>query len=63
MELLNILYGTTDANGQPSIDNFNAELAPWNPADLATNARILVWKVCFSVLGKKKKKTTNLAGH
>uniref|UniRef100_A0A7N0UXF0 PH domain-containing protein n=1 Tax=Kalanchoe fedtschenkoi TaxID=63787 RepID=A0A7N0UXF0_KALFE len=43
MELLNILYGTLD-NVQPSVDTFDSEMAPWHPADLATSARILVWK-------------------
>ncbi|XP_059444630.1 uncharacterized protein LOC132176414 [Corylus avellana] len=44
MELLNILYGTMETCGQPTVDNFQAELAPWSPTDLATDARILVWK-------------------
>lgn len=44
MELLNILIGTMETCGQTTLDKFQAELAPWNPADLATNARILVWK-------------------
>jgi len=46
MELLNILYGTMETCGQPTVDNFQAELAPWSPTDLATDARILDWKVC-----------------
>ena len=46
MELLNILYGTMETCGQPTVENFQAELAPWSPTDLGTDARILVWKVC-----------------
>lgn len=46
MELLNILCGTMETCGQPTVDNFQAELAPWSPTDLATDARVLVWKVC-----------------
>lgn len=46
MELLNILYDTMEAHGQSTVDYFQPELAPWSPADLATDARILVWKVC-----------------
>ncbi|KAH9684016.1 C2 domain-containing protein [Citrus sinensis] len=43
MELVNIFYGTVETCGQPSVDNLRAELAPWNPADLAIDAKILVW--------------------
>ncbi|KAJ0034329.1 hypothetical protein Pint_24264 [Pistacia integerrima] len=43
MELLNILQGRMETCGQPSVDNFQAELAPWSPADLASDASILVW--------------------
>lgn len=46
MELLNILHGAMETCGQPAVGNFQAELAPWNPADLAVDARILVWGVC-----------------
>lgn len=45
MELLNILYGTMETYGQPTADSLQAELAPWNPADLAIDAKILVWGV------------------
>lgn len=44
MELLNILYGAMESCGHPTVDDFQAELAPWSPTDLATDARILVWK-------------------
>ncbi|PRQ39555.1 putative vacuolar protein sorting-associated protein [Rosa chinensis] len=44
MKLLNIFYGTLETVGQPAVDNFQAERAPWSPADLYTDARILVWK-------------------
>ncbi|XP_044485071.1 uncharacterized protein LOC123210663 isoform X2 [Mangifera indica] len=43
MELLNLLKGTMETYGQPCIDDFQANLAPWCPADLAVEARILVW--------------------
>lgn len=35
--------------GQPSVNNFQAELAP---SDLAVDARILVWTVCPFAKGK-----------
>ncbi|CAL5415223.1 unnamed protein product [Camellia sinensis] len=44
MELFNILYGTTQSSGQPEFENFQADFLPWNPPDLATEARILVWR-------------------
>ncbi|KAI6692875.1 hypothetical protein NL676_020585, partial [Syzygium grande] len=44
MELLNILYGPKGIMGQPRIDSFEAELAPWTPIDLASDARMLVWR-------------------
>ncbi|KAF3970469.1 hypothetical protein CMV_005848 [Castanea mollissima] len=44
MELLNIVYGTVEARGQSTVDCFQAELAPWSPADIANDARILFWK-------------------
>ncbi|CAM9004161.1 unnamed protein product [Rhodiola kirilowii] len=43
MGLLNILDGTRESV-QPTVDTFDSELATWHPADLAANARILVWK-------------------
>lgn len=46
MELINIVYGTVEARGQSTVDCFQAELAPWSPADIANDARILFWKVC-----------------
>lgn len=46
MELLNIFYGATEISGQPAVDSFQATLASWDTIDLASNARILVWKVC-----------------
>ncbi|KAF5752107.1 hypothetical protein HS088_TW01G00014 [Tripterygium wilfordii] len=44
MELLNILYNTMESCGQPTANNSQTEFAPWSSADLATSARILVWK-------------------
>lgn len=52
MELLNILYGTMENCGQSTVDNFQTVVAPWNPADLAVHARILVWRVCAKLLRK-----------
>lgn len=46
MELMNILHGAMPNAEQPTVGNMQTELAPWNPPDLATEARILVWKVC-----------------
>ncbi|GFZ13853.1 calcium-dependent lipid-binding family protein [Actinidia rufa] len=44
MDLLNILYGTTQSSGQPEFEKLQAEFVPWNRPDLATEARILVWR-------------------
>ncbi|XP_015087740.1 uncharacterized protein LOC107031055 isoform X1 [Solanum pennellii] len=44
MELLDILYRTMAETEQPAIENLPPEYAPWYPPDLATEARILVWK-------------------
>ncbi|XP_059643008.1 uncharacterized protein LOC132284858 [Cornus florida] len=44
MELLNIFYGTMENSGQPVVEKSQPEFAPWNPPDLATEARILVWR-------------------
>nr|GLL48492.1 uncharacterized protein LOC109169879 [Ipomoea trifida] len=45
MELLKILYHTIpDAEQLPTVENTEAELSPWHSPDLATDARILVWK-------------------
>ncbi|KAM7278379.1 hypothetical protein ACFE04_005513 [Oxalis oulophora] len=44
MELLSILLTTIETCAQPTVDNFQDDLAPWNPVDLSLNARILVWK-------------------
>lgn len=44
MELLDILFGPKGIMGQPRIDSFEAALAPWTPIDLASDARILVWR-------------------
>jgi vacuolar protein sorting-associated protein 13A/C len=55
MELVNILYNTVDNYGQSTVDNFQTQIAPWSSADLATDSRILVWRVCPCVF--------HLAGH
>ncbi|KAE9455056.1 hypothetical protein C3L33_13039, partial [Rhododendron williamsianum] len=44
MKLLNILYSTTQGRSQPGLENSQAEFVSWNPPDLATEARILVWR-------------------
>ncbi|KAI4344734.1 hypothetical protein L6164_011925 [Bauhinia variegata] len=44
MKLLNIFYGTIKTCSQPASNNFQAELAPWSVADLATDGRLLVWR-------------------
>lgn len=44
MELLDILYGTMEKSNKSTVENYQAGLAPWSLADLATDARILVWR-------------------
>ncbi|KAL2906378.1 putative vacuolar protein sorting-associated protein 13A [Bienertia sinuspersici] len=44
MGLLNMFYSTFQSSGQPVDEVFNSELPPWKPADIAADARILVWK-------------------
>ncbi|GAV71650.1 DUF946 domain-containing protein/DUF1162 domain-containing protein/Chorein_N domain-containing protein [Cephalotus follicularis] len=44
MELLSITYASMESCGQPTNDDFQADLAPWSPVDLAISARILVWR-------------------
>ncbi|XP_027330645.1 uncharacterized protein LOC113846496 isoform X2 [Abrus precatorius] len=44
MELLNILYETMETCSQPVTESFQSTIAPWSPADLATDCKILVWK-------------------
>lgn len=45
MELLKILSGTIES-GTKLVEDCQAEHAPWNSPDLATEAQILVWRVC-----------------
>ncbi|CAK7326271.1 unnamed protein product [Dovyalis caffra] len=62
LELVNILYNTVDNYGQSTVDNFQTQISPWSSADLATDARILVWRgignsvahwqPCFLVLSR-----------
>ena len=47
MELLDILYVAMDPCVQPGVVDFQAGLAPWSAADLATDAKILVWRVGY----------------
>lgn len=44
MDLLNICDGVEDTE-KPTTDGFETMLSPWIPADLANDAKILVWKV------------------
>ncbi|KAK1380403.1 Calcium-dependent lipid-binding family protein [Heracleum sosnowskyi] len=44
LKLLDVMYGTIQNGTQPVDGNFQDELAPWNPPDLAAEAQILVWK-------------------
>lgn len=45
-DLLNILNDAMEPCGQHAVDNLQAQLTPWSSADLATDAKILVWRVC-----------------
>lgn len=56
MELLSMLYDTMENCGQSTVDNFQAQFAPWSSADIATDARILVWKVWAHVFNYKEDK-------
>ncbi|KAF6156504.1 hypothetical protein GIB67_011305 [Kingdonia uniflora] len=44
MELLDIFYGTVECSDRSTSENLETGLASWSPADLATEARILVWR-------------------
>ncbi|KAK1307197.1 hypothetical protein QJS10_CPA10g01575 [Acorus calamus] len=44
MDLLNILYGSKENSDQNSDGYLQTGLVPWYPADLASDARILVWR-------------------
>lgn len=52
MELLNILYGTMATSEQLATETLQTDFTPWNPPDLATEARILVWRVfpCLEIV-------------
>lgn len=50
MELLNIFYGTMETRNLPASDNFQDELTPWSSVDLASDTKILVWRVCPQLL-------------
>ena len=52
MELLNIFYGTIETCSLATGDDFRDELTPWSSADLASDAKILVWRVCLQFLRK-----------
>ncbi|XP_052204938.1 uncharacterized protein LOC127809843 isoform X2 [Diospyros lotus] len=44
MELFNLLCGAAQSSAVSDFENVQAEFVPWYPPDLATEARILVWK-------------------
>ncbi|OVA16691.1 Peroxin/Ferlin domain [Macleaya cordata] len=44
LELLNIFYGTVENVDQVASEISQTGLAPWSPADLSSEARILVWR-------------------
>ena len=46
VELLGVLYQLKGNNNEESNSYENGNLAPWYPADLAGDARTLVWRVC-----------------
>lgn len=47
MDLLAILQSTTKSSDLGASEVPQTGRASWHPADLATDARILVWRVCF----------------
>ncbi|XP_017974971.1 PREDICTED: uncharacterized protein LOC18603726 [Theobroma cacao] len=44
MELMDVLYVAMDPSVQPGVVDLQAGAAPWSAADLATDAKILVWR-------------------
>ncbi|EOA39345.1 hypothetical protein CARUB_v10012395mg [Capsella rubella] len=44
MQLFDILYGAMKTYSQAPVDHIPDGIQPWSPADLASDARILVWK-------------------
>ncbi|KAG2314342.1 hypothetical protein Bca52824_017464 [Brassica carinata] len=44
MQLSDILYGAMKTYSQAPVDDIPDGIQPWNPADLVSDARILVWK-------------------
>ena len=47
MQLSDILYGAMKTYSQAPVDDTPDGIQPWSPADLASDAKILVWKVCI----------------
>lgn len=45
-DLLNLLNGAMHSDEQHTVEHLQTGLVPWNPPDMATEARILVWRVC-----------------
>jgi len=52
MELLSSLYKAMETCNQATTDSFESKPVPWNPSDLTTDGRILVWKVTPQFLFK-----------
>jgi vacuolar protein sorting-associated protein 13A/C len=44
MQLFDILYGAMKTYSQAPVDHMPDGIQPWSPTDLASDARILVWK-------------------
>ncbi|KAK7348007.1 hypothetical protein VNO80_22555 [Phaseolus coccineus] len=44
MELLSLLYKAMETCNQATTDSSESKPLPWNPSDLTTDGRILVWK-------------------
>ncbi|XP_077211040.1 calcium-dependent lipid-binding family protein isoform X2 [Tasmannia lanceolata] len=44
MDLLSILYDTVESSDQNASEDLDTAVSPWHPSDLATYARILVWR-------------------
>lgn len=44
IKLLNVFHGSPETSEQLAVESSQSTLGPWNPLDLASEARILVWK-------------------
>lgn len=48
-DLMNQFHGAMPNAEMHGVENLQSGLVPWNPPDLATEARILVWKACLGL--------------